>query len=97
MCGKSPCAWVSRVWPDEKVVFLVGNKVHTSHVHGLVAAIEANVAFFGLAGVTRRSNDQTLNIIEDSLVLRVRVGHVGFLWPLLDGLCALVASDAGQR
>lgn len=70
-----PRSRVGGVGPNEEVVFLVGDKVHPAHVHGLVAAVEANVALFGLARVSRGPDDQPLYVIQYALVLAVSVGH----------------------
>ena len=70
-----PRSWVCRVWSDEKVIFLVGDEVHPAQVHRLMASIEAYVAFFGLPRMSRRPDDQPLDVIKDALVLRVRIGH----------------------
>ena len=66
-----PRTRVGRVRPDKEVVLLVGDEVHPPQVHGLVAAIEANVSLFGLARVSRRPDDKSLDVAEDALVLRV--------------------------
>ena len=70
-----PFSRIGRVWTYEQIVFLIGDEVHPAHVHGLVAAVEANVALFGLARVPRRADDQALDVVEDALVFRVAVGH----------------------
>ena len=72
---------VGGVWPDEKVILLVGDEVHSSKVHGLVATIEADVAFFGLSSVTRRPDDQAVDVGKNALILGVGVstGH-GSAW-----------------
>ena len=64
-----PASWISRIWSNKKVIFLIGDKVDTAKVHRLKATVETNVTFFSLARVTRRSNDQPLNIIEDAFIL----------------------------
>ena len=68
-----PRSRVCRVRSDEEIVLLVGDEVHPPQVHGLVAAIEANVALFGLARVSWRPDDQPLNVVEDALQVDVRL------------------------
>ena len=53
---------------------MVGDEVDPAEVHGLVAAVEADVALLGLARVARRPDHQPLDVGQDALVLRVRVG-----------------------
>ena len=71
---------VGGVWPYEKVILLVGDEVDSSKVHGLVATIEADVAFFGLSSVTRRPDDQAVDVGKNALILGVGVstGHGSF-------------------
>ena len=40
----SPAPGIGRVRPDVDVVLLVGDEAHLAQVHGLVAAVEADVA-----------------------------------------------------
>ena len=54
---------------------MIGDEVHPSQVHGLVAAVEADVPLFGLARVSGRPDDQPLDVVEDPLVFGVRIGH----------------------
>ena len=70
-----PRSGISCIRPDVEVVLLIGDEVNPPEVHGLVAAVEADVAFLGLARVSRRTDDQPLDIGQDSLVLGVGVGH----------------------
>ena len=69
-----PCSRVGCVWPDEQVVFLVGDEVDPAKVHGLVSSVEADVSFLGLARVSGRPYDQSVDVAEDALIFRVRVG-----------------------
>ena len=78
-----PFSRIGGIWTDEQIVFLIGDEVHPSHVHGFVAAIEANVALFGLSRMSRRADDQSLDIIENALILRVTVSHDAYLTWLL--------------
>ncbi len=75
MCNHLPRSGIRRVRSYKEVVLLVGNKVHASEIHGLVAAVEADVAFFCFSRVARWSDHQPLDVIKDALVLGVRVGH----------------------
>ena len=58
---------------------MIRDEVHPSKVHCLITSVEANVALFGLARMSRRPDDQPLYIVEDALVLRVRIGHADSL------------------
>ena len=48
-----PCSRISCVWSNEKIIFLIGNKVHSTKIHCFIATIETNVAFFGFTCVSR--------------------------------------------
>ena len=69
-----PCPRVSSVRPDKQVVFLVGDEVDPAKVHGLVCSVEADVSFLGLARVSGRPYHQSVDVAEDALIFRVRVG-----------------------
>ena len=73
----SPASGICGVRPDVDVVLVMRDEVHLAQVHGLVGGVEADVALFRLASVSRRSDDQTLDVGQDALVLAVGVsaGH----------------------
>ena len=77
--ANSPAPGFRRVRPDVDVVLLVGDEADLAQVHGLVAAVEADVALPGLARVSRRPDDLALDVGQHALVLRVGagVGHPG--------------------
>ena len=52
------------------------DEVHPPEVHGFVAAVEADVAFLGLARVARWADHQPLDVGQNALVLGVGVHSV---------------------
>ena len=57
-----PIPRVGSVRPNEDIIFLICDEVDSAQVHGFVAAVEANVALFGLSRVARRPYHQPLDV-----------------------------------
>ena len=54
---------------------MIGDEIHSAEIHGFITSIKTDVTAFGLTGVSRRTYDQTLDVVEDALIFGVRITH----------------------
>ena len=54
---------------------MIGDEIHSAEIHGFITSIKTDVTAFGLTSVSRRTYDQTLDVVEDALIFGVRITH----------------------